>query len=91
MSLRYYPLKPGTEQLANPKQTLIELADRSRSAGIREQIVPRKGSTAKIGPSYNLCLSKFVQDKWRAEIAAENAPSLARALRRLREFEPNWS
>ncbi len=82
------PAEP--EKLLDPKRTLIELAAKSRSAAIREQIVPRKGSTAKIGPSYNLCLGKFVTTQWRADIAAARAPSLARALRRLREFEPWW-
>jgi len=82
------PTEP--EKLLDPKRTLIELAGKSRSAAVREQIVPRKGSTARIGPSYNLCLGKFVNTLWRPDIAAARAPSLARALRRLREFEPWW-
>jgi hypothetical protein len=46
----------GTDSLADPKATMVDLARRSRSKAIRDRIVPRKGSTAKQGPDYNGCL-----------------------------------
>lgn len=87
-ALKKMPAEP--EALADPKATLIELARKSRSALIRDQIVPRAGSTAKQGPAYNACLTKFVREAWDVEEAATRTPSLARALVRLREFKPRW-
>jgi len=55
---------------------------------LREDIVPAPGATSKVGPDYNGRLCEFVRNHWRAEIAAQNSPSLARALKRLREFSP---
>ena len=76
--------------LRDPKGTLIRLARRSRYRRRREAIVPRPGSTARIGPDYNGCLSEFVTQQWDAGEAARSSPSLDRALRRLRAFRPTW-
>jgi len=77
--------------LRDPKGTLIRLARRSRYRHRREAIVPRPGSTARIGPDYNGCLSEFVTQQWDAGKAARSSPSLDRALRRLRAFRPTWA
>jgi hypothetical protein len=82
------PAKP--DELLDPKQTLIELARKSRNKAHREDIVPRKGSTAKQGPDYNARLGKFVNTTWNPVTAAKSSPSLARAVAKLAAFTPSW-
>jgi len=76
------------DEIPRPKECLINLARKSRKRILREDLVPAPGATSKVGPDYNGRLCEFVQNHWRAEIAAQNSPSLARALKRLREFRP---
>lgn len=78
------------DALEDPKKTLLELARQSRSRGLREAIVPHRGSTATIGPDYNGRLAIFVRKHWDATSAARCSPSLARAVRRIGEFQPVW-
>jgi len=78
------------EDLPDPKRELVQLAGGSRRKQIRLDIVPRKGSTAQIGPGYNACLGEFVQSAWDVELAARNAKSLERTLNRLSMFRPVW-
>ena len=83
------PLDP--DQIVDPKQSLVNVARRSRSRALRESIVPRPGSTAVQGPDYNGCLSDFVRNRWDHNVAAERSPSLGRAWEKLMVFEPDWS
>jgi len=78
------------DQIPQPKEFLIGLASRYCPPSLKEELVPVKGSIRKVGPGYNAQLGEFVRKHWRAGMAAKNSPSLARALRRLREFEPTW-
>ena len=92
----YLAVKPGLipkspEDLPDPKRKLVELASVSKRKQIREDIVPRKGSTAQQGPGYNTCLSEFVQSTWDVQSAANNAKSLRRTLDRLSTFRPVWT
>ena len=57
---------------------------------VHYNIVPRKGSTAQIGPGYNAVLGEFMQSAWDVELAARNAKSLERTLNRLSMFRPVW-
>jgi len=83
------PVLPDAED--DPKSTLVGLARRSRSPTIREDMVPRPGSGAKVGPGYVGRIIEFVATShsyaWRPAVAAEYSNSLRRcldALRRLR-------
>lgn len=76
--------------LKDPKAALIRLATHSKRRDRRDAIVPREGSTARIGPDYNGCLSQFVTENWQPGQAADSSPSLKRALNRLRDFRPVW-
>lgn len=92
----YLAVKPGLvpkrpEDLPDPKRKLLELARVSRRKQIRQDIVPRTGSTAQQGPGYNACLSEFVQSVWDVESAASNSMSLRRTLDRLSTFRPVWA
>ena len=80
----------ASDELADPKATLVAIARRSRSKVIRDRIVPRAGSTAKQGPDYNGCLGSFVREDWDVEAAKVVSPSLARAVYRLGSFVPDW-
>jgi hypothetical protein len=91
----FLAVKPATvpanpESLPDPKRILVELAARSRKKDLREDIAPRKGSTAKQGPDYNPCLSRFVFDHWNVDVAAAHADSLRRTIERLASFRPLW-
>jgi hypothetical protein len=82
------PAQPDLE--ADPKQTLINLARRSRRSALRSSIVPRKGSTAIQGPDYNGCIGDFVRNEWDSNAAKDRSPSLNRAWQRFMSFEPLW-
>lgn len=76
------PLRP--EQLANPKQTLVNLARRSKRREVRRGMVPAKGISAVVGPEYTALVIDFVTNHWRVEVAAAQCPSLARCVAALR-------
>ncbi len=76
--------------LPDPKGTLIRFAKKSRSRVIRESIVPKPGSSAKIGPGYNASLGLFVREHWNIGTAAANSPSLSCSLERITAFQPQW-
>ena len=78
------------DQLTDPKQSLINLARRSRIRQLRESIVPRRGSTATQGPDYNSCLGNFVRNRWDVQTAIQGSPSLHRTWSRIVEFVPDW-
>jgi hypothetical protein len=80
-----------TDVIADPKAAIVNLARKSRSAGIRNRMAPRKGSTAKQGPDYNGCLGSFMREHWDIGIARGNSQSLARTIDRLASFSPVWS
>lgn len=79
-----------TDSIADPKRYLIDLARRSKKRSIREDLVPRLGSTAKQGPAYNDRLISFVRDKWNISAARKISPSLERTMRSLENFAPLW-
>lgn len=78
------------DDLPDPKAYLINLARKSRKRAIREDIVPRQGSTAKQGPAYNECLVSFVQEAWNPSNASLSSPSLERTIKAIEVFMPVW-
>ncbi len=54
----------NTDEIEKPKEFLLSLVRKFRSKRLREDIVPRAGSTASIGPDYNNRLSGFIQEQW---------------------------
>lgn len=75
------------DEIGDPKQLLVNLAKRAKSRKLREAIVPRAKSTAKVGPDYNGALIRFVESCWNIEEAVKNSPSLRRAVSSLKKFE----
>lgn len=80
------PVQPELED--DPKHTLVELARASKKRQIREALAPPPGHGGAVGPGYTPTLIEFIIEKWSPEKAEQNAPSLARCLKRLREL-PN--
>ena len=72
-----------TDNDRNTKETLIQLARRSRSREIVQDLVPTSGFTSSVGPAYNSRISKFIQTGWDVRTAAKSNSSLARACRRV--------
>lgn len=90
IGIRESLIPSNPDELVDPKLTLVQLAGKSRHKLLREDIVPRKGSTAKQGPDYNARLQQFVQTEWNPQRAAHSSPSLARAIGKLAIFTPSW-
>ena len=67
----------------NPKETLVNIARHSRNRSIREDIVPRAMSGAKVGPLYVPQLTRFVNELWRPDTASVESESLRRCLQAL--------
>lgn len=74
------------ESLNDPKQTLINIARKSRKRDVRETLVPADGTTAREGILYNDEMTRFVRENWNAEKARINSRSLDKCIIRLNEF-----
>jgi len=74
------------EQVANPKELLVNLVRRCRNRRLAAELVPRPGNSVPIGPLYNERLIAFVQSQWNVETATVACPSLQRARLRLGSF-----
>ncbi len=78
------------EEGMNPKATVINLARRSRRREIREDMVPREGSGARVGPGYAGRLIDFATTAdhlWRPEVAVRRSDSLRRCVEALLTFK----
>lgn len=72
----HIPTNP--ESLKNPKETLVNLARKSRCRAIRGGMTPRPGSGRPVGPAYTSRLIEYAQLHWRPEFAMHHADSLRR-------------
>ena len=73
------------EEIVDPKQTLINLARRSRRR-VCQAIVPAPGVSASIGPGYVAAIDQFVTEHWNVQTALLRSPSLHRCLLRLQKL-----
>jgi len=74
------------DDLDDAKQTLVNLARRSKSREIQEDLVPARGTSARVGPAYAARLIEFAGRKWRPSVAARRSGSLKRCVASLREW-----
>lgn len=74
------------DDLSDPKQCLLNLVRRHASGFCKADMLPEKGSKAKVGTGYNTRLRDFVLNHWSPERASLHSPSLARARLRLKEL-----
>lgn len=81
------PLANFTETpdaLPDPKQFLLNVVRSKGKKKMHAEMLPR--GTAHIGPRYNEVLCSFIQKKWSPDRAAENSPSLKRAIQALQQL-----
>jgi hypothetical protein len=74
----------NTDSVSNPKEFLINLAAKSRNRDVREDLVPRSQSLAKVGPGYTSRLASFVSVSWDPVVACTSSRSLGRLVERLK-------
>jgi len=72
-----------SEDLVDPKRTMVDLARRSRRRDIREGMVPSAGSGRGVGPTYSSSLIEFALEHWSPQRAQDRADSLRRCIERL--------
>lgn len=75
------------DEIADPKQFLLNMAKKSHSKYLREDMIPTQGSTAKTGPDYNARLSNFIRNNWNVHEGIKYSESLRRAFKKLNEFK----
>jgi hypothetical protein len=78
VSAKSLPRDPERE--SHPKQTLVNLARRSRVRRVRDDLVPEEGSIGVVGRGYVPCMTEFVEHHWRPQVAANRSESLKRAI-----------
>jgi hypothetical protein len=74
------------EQENDPKQTLFSLVRKCKKRRLVDELLPAIGSSASIGPLYNIKMGNFVRDSWSIQRAAINSDSLSRAIKRISTF-----
>lgn len=74
------------ETLPEAKQTLVDLARRSRNRAVREDMVPRAGSGRQVGAGYTARVIEFVTSSWQPATAATTSASLNRCLAALADL-----
>ena len=90
---RFFSVSPGRvttdpESIPRPKEYLVNLVRRSRSRAIRDDVVPREGSKARVGPGYAGRMIEFVSTAWSPHEASQRSDSLRRCLDRLSRLQP---
>lgn len=89
VSISRVPSDP--EHLDHPKRALINVARRSRLRDVKYGMLPAPTSSALVGPEYAILLERFALEQWNPDGAASIAPSLARAIERLRALKDRIS
>lgn len=74
------------EFLPDPKQSLLNLANRYASRSLKLDLIADHESGPKQGFAYNNRLIGYVEKSWSPNEAAANAPSLQRAVLRIQEL-----
>ena len=89
---RYFSVSEGLltrdpESVRHPKEHLVNVVRRSRSRRMREDVVPRDRSKARIGPGYTSRLIEYVRSAWSPALASTRSDSLRRCLDRLSRIQ----
>lgn len=71
------------ESIRHPKDYLVGVVRHSRSRRMREDVVPRDRSRARVGPGYASRLIEYIWTAWSPMTASTRSESLRRCLDRL--------
>lgn len=86
LAIRQSWIPSNPEELADPKRTMVDLAQKSRRRAIQKDMTPRPGSGRVVGPAYTSRLIEFASQYWRPEVAAAHCDSLRRTMACLQRF-----
>jgi len=78
ISASVVPVDP--ESLEDSKRELVNLARRCRRKSLRDDIVPKEGTSRQVGPGYSTRITEFIHGHWSPRRAAIRSPSLKRAI-----------
>ena len=87
LGLNPTPLSMDVEELGDAKAALLKTVKKSRRS-LRADLLPQKGTSARVGPNYNGRIIEFVASHWQPEQARQRAASLDRTIRALQRFKP---
>lgn len=82
LAIKLLPEAP--DALPDTKVELLKLVRRSKKRDLKQDLLPKSGSTAPIGLGYNTVLGDFIRAQWSGERAAHHSPSLAQARIRIK-------
>ncbi|NLL10044.1 MAG: DUF4276 family protein [Methanomicrobiales archaeon] len=83
-----YNIPNGADATEDGKKFLFSIIKRTAPKKIQEDILPEKGTSAKIGRGYNPLLCDFVARHWDPHIARLHSNSLNRAIIALEKYTP---
>jgi hypothetical protein len=83
-------LPPRPDELDDPVAVIVGLARRSASPVVRRGMVPARGHSVPVGPTYEGHLIDFGLRAWSLDRACRRSDSLARARRALRQLAHEW-
>lgn len=89
IAVHHIPQSPDNEN--DPKVVMVNLARRSRLRAIKDDMVPPRYSSGRIGKNYVGRLADFVRHHWQSTRAASHSPSLERSIRAINQFRPTIS
>jgi len=75
------------DSIENPKEFILDLVRQNGKRDLKNALVPSPGSTARVGPEYNLEMIRFVSQQWDIRRAGHQSVSLQRATSALRLFK----
>lgn len=83
-----FPANPDIEP--DPTITLVNLARKSQRGAIRRRLVPKRGSSAQVGPLYEATIIDFGMNHWSPERASRKSDSLRRTRAALKALNRKW-
>ena len=75
---KLFPANPDLD--THPKRTLVNLARRSASRAIKDDLIPEQGSKGIVGKGYTTRINRFIESGWNPLRAQKRSPSLKRAM-----------
>lgn len=80
LSVRARDVPSDPDSLPQPKQTIVNLARKSRRKDIADDMVPAQGTSGAVGPAFASRMIEFARRSWRPEVAAVRSASLGKCI-----------